>query len=301
MKHSSYITSKILFPTEWTDYELVDFGHGKKLERFGDYTFIRPDSQALAKPILQKKVWDNADGMFSASIDEEKGNWKLSSKVPKYWTINYGELKLRAIPTPFRHLGFFPEQSVHWNWCRNLIKSFEFKDKPKILNLFGYSGIASLDAALAGAAVTHVDASKKAISLAFENRNENKLEHLPIRFLVEDALNFVKREIRRNNKYDGIILDPPKYGRGPNGEKWKIEDDLLNLLELIQKLLSPNAIFVVLTSYAIRSSHMSLYYLLKSGLNLNHGTFSSGELGIKENNKQGRILSCANFARWQKA
>lgn len=301
MKHSSYITSKILFPTEWTDYELVDFGHGKKLERFGDYTFIRPDSQALAKPVLQKEIWDNADGMFSSAIDEEKGNWKLSSKVPKYWTINYGELKLRAIPTPFRHLGFFPEQSVHWNWCRNLIKSFEFKDKPKILNLFGYSGIASLDAALAGAAVTHVDASKKAISLAFENRNENKLEHLPIRFLVEDALNFVKREIRRNNKYDGIILDPPKYGRGPNGEKWKIEDDLLNLLELIQNLLSPNAIFVVLTSYAIRSSHMSLYYLLKSGLNLNHGAFSSGELGIKENNKQGRILSCANFARWQKA
>ena len=300
MKHSNSITSNILFPTEWIDYELIDFGHGKKLERFGDYTFIRPDSQALAKPILQKEIWDNADGMFSSSIDEEMGNWKLSKKVPKYWTINYGELKIRAIPTPFRHLGFFPEQSVHWKWCRNLIKSSELENKPKILNLFGYSGVASLDAALAGAAVTHVDASKKAINLAFENRNENELEHLPIRFLVEDALNFVKREIRRNNKYDGIILDPPKYGRGPNGEKWKIEDNLLNLLELIQKLLSPNAIFVVLTSYAIRSSHMSLYYLLKSGLNLNQGAFSSGELGIKENNKQGRILSCANFARWQK-
>ena len=300
MKHSNSITSNILFPTEWIDYELIDFGHGKKLERFGDYTFIRPDSQALAKPVLQKEIWDNADGMFSSAIDEEKGNWKLSKKVPKYWTINYGELKLKAIPTPFRHLGFFPEQSVHWKWCRNLIKSSELENKPKILNLFGYSGIASLDAALAGAAVTHVDASKKAINLAFENRNKNELEHLPIRFLVEDALNFVKREIRRNNKYDGIILDPPKYGRGPNGEKWKIEDDLLNLLELIQNLLSPNAIFVVLTSYAIRSSHMSLYYLLKSGLNLNHGAFSSGELGIKENNKKGRILSCANFARWQK-
>ena len=300
MKHSNYITSSILFPTEWIDYELIDFGHGKKLERFGDYTFIRPDSQALAKPVLQKEIWDNADGMFSSAIDEEKGNWKLSKKVPKYWTINYGELKLRAIPTPFRHLGFFPEQSVHWEWCRNLIKSSELENKPKILNLFGYSGIASLDAALAGAAVTHVDASKKAINLAFENRNKNELEHLPIRFLVEDALNFVKREIRRNNKYDGIILDPPKYGRGPNGEKWKIEDNLLNLLELIQKLLSHNAIFVVLTSYAIRSSHMSLYYLLKSGLNLNQGAFSSGELGIKENNKKGRILSCANFARWQK-
>ena len=300
MKHSNYITSNILFPTEWIDYELIDFGHGKKLERFGDYTFIRPDSQALAKPVLQKEIWDNADGMFSSAIDEEKGNWKLSKKVPKYWTINYGELKLKAIPTPFRHLGFFPEQSVHWKWCRNLIKSSELENKPKILNLFGYSGVASLDAALAGAAVTHIDASKKAINLAFENRNKNGLEHLPIRFLVEDALNFVKREIRRNNKYDGIILDPPKYGRGPNGEKWKIEDDLLNLLELIQKLLSPNAIFVVLTSYAIRSSHMSLYYLLKSSLNLNHGAFSSGEIGIKENNKKGRILSCANFARWQK-
>ena len=296
MKHSSYITSKILFPTEWTDYELVDFGHGKKLERFGDYTFIRPDSQALAKPVLQKKVWDNADGMFSSSIDEEKGNWKLSSKVPKYWTINYGELKLRAIPTPFRHLGFFPEQSVHWDWYRSLIKK---RRKPKVLNLFGYSGIASLDAAISGAEVTHVDASKKAINLAFENRNRNNLEELPIRFLVEDAVNFVKREIRRNNKYDGVILDPPKYGRGPNGEIWRIKEDLLNLMYLIKEILSENPLFLVLTSYAIRSSHISLYYLLESSLKINYGEYSSGELGIKDSSDRKRVLSCANFARWQ--
>ena len=181
-------------------------------------------------------------------------------------------------------------------WCRSLIQK---RDKPKVLNLFGYSGIASLDAALSGAEVTHVDASKKAINLAFENRNRNNLEKLPIRFLVEDAVNFVKREIRRNNKYDGIILDPPKYGRGPNGEIWRIEEDLLNLMYLIKELLTENPLFLVLTSYAIRSSHISLYYLLESSLKFNYGKYSSGELGIEDSSNKKRVLSCANFARWQ--
>ena len=215
MNNSNSISSNIFFPTEWKDYELIDFGYSKKLERFGNFTFVRPDSQAIAEPCLDKKIWERADGIFNSSSDEEKGSWKLSRNVSEFWDVKYNDIKIKTIPTPFRHLGFFPEQSVHWEWCRNIIEKNN-SNKIKVLNLFGYSGIASLDAALAGAEVTHVDASKKAINLAFENRNRNDLQELPIRFLVEDAVNFVKREIRRNNKYDGIILDPTKYGRGPN-------------------------------------------------------------------------------------
>ena len=296
MKKFNSITSNILSPVGWKDYELIDFGYGKKLERFGEYTFVRPDVQAMAEPMFNKKIWEQADGIFNSSSDEEKGSWKLSKKVPEFWDVNYNNIKIKAIPTPFRHLGFFPEQSVHWDWCRSLIKK---RGKPKVLNLFGYSGIASLDAAISGAEVTHVDASKKAINLAFENRNRNNLEELPIRFLVEDAVNFVKREIRRNNKYDGVILDPPKYGRGPNGEIWRIEEDLLNLMYLIKEILTENPLFLVLTSYAIRSSHISLYYLLESSLKINYGAYSSGELGIKDSSDRKRVLSCANFARWK--
>ena len=296
MKKFNSTVSNILSPVGWEDYELIDFGYGKKLERFGKYTFVRPDSQAMAEPIFSKKIWAKADGIFNSSNDEEKGSWKLSNKVPEFWDVNFNNIKIKTLPTPFRHLGFFPEQSVHWDWCRSLIQK---SDKPKVLNLFGYSGIASLDAALSGAEVTHVDASKKAINLAFENRNRNNLEKLPIRFLVEDAVNFVKREIRRNNKYDGIILDPPKYGRGPNGEIWRIEEDLLNLMYLIKELLTENPLFLVLTSYAIRSSHISLYYLLESSLKFNYGEYSSGELGIEDSSSKKRVLSCANFARWQ--
>ena len=296
MNNSNSISSNIFFPTEWKDYELIDFGYSKKLERFGNFTFVRPDSQAIAEPCLHKKIWERADGIFNFSNDEEKGSWKLSNKVPEFWDVNFNNIRIKTLPTPFRHLGFFPEQSVHWDWCRNLIQK---RDKPKVLNLFGYSGIASLDAALSGAEVTHVDASKKAINLAFENRNRNNLEKLPIRFLVEDAVNFVKREIRRNNKYDGIILDPPKYGRGPNGEVWRIEEDLLNLMYLIKEVLTANPLFLVLTSYAIRSSHISLYYLLESSLKFNYGEYSSGELGIEDSSNKKRVLSCANFARWQ--
>ena len=204
MNNSNSISSNIFFSTKWKDYELIDFGYSKKLERFGNFTFVRPDSQAIAEPCLDKKIWDLADGIFNSSSDEEKGSWKLSKNVSEFWDVKYNDIKIKTIPTPFRHLGFFPEQSVHWEWCRNIIAKNN-SNKIKVLNLFGYSGIASLDAALAGAEVTHVDASKKAINLAFENRNRNSLQELPIRFLVEDAVNFVKREIRRNNKYDAII------------------------------------------------------------------------------------------------
>ena len=298
MENINYLRSKIFFPTDWLDYELIDFGNNKKLERFGQYIFIRPDSQAICEPSQSNKVWSNADGEFSSENDGDKGNWKFYNEVPEFWDTKYKELNIKSLPTPFRHLGFFPEQSVHWNWCRNLINSSK-NNQPRVLNLFGYSGIASIDAAMAGASVTHIDASKKAINLAFENRNRNNLEVLPIRYLVEDAVSFVKKEIKRQKKYDGIILDPPKYGRGPNGEIWKIEENLFDLMFLIKQVLSENALFLVITSYAIRSSHISLYNLLKSSLKFDYGKFTSGELGIKESRKNGRVLSCANFARWE--
>ena len=176
MNNSNSISSNIFFPTEWKDYELIDFGYSKKLERFGNFTFVRPDSQAIAEPCLDKKIWDRADGIFNSSSDEEKGSWKLSKNVSEFWDVKYNNIKIKTIPTPFRHLGFFPEQSVHWEWCRNIIEKNN-SNKIKVLNLFGYSGIASLDAALAGAEVTHVDASKKAINLAFENRNRNSFSY----------------------------------------------------------------------------------------------------------------------------
>ena len=298
MENTNFLNSKIFFPTDWLDYELIDFGNNKKLERFGRYIFIRPDNQAICKPCQNRKFWENADGEFSSEINSDKGNWKFYNEIPEFWDIKYNKLNIKSLPTPFRHLGFFPEQSVHWEWCRNLIQSSQI-DQPRVLNLFGYSGIASLDAAIAGASVTHIDASKKAINLAFENRNRNNLETLPIRYLVEDAVSFVKKEINREKKYDGIILDPPKYGRGPNGEIWKIEENLLDLMLLIKEILSEKPLFLVITSYAIRSSHVSLYNLLKSSLNFDYGKYSSGELGIRESGKKRRVLSCANFARWE--
>mgnify|MGYP001200759788 CR=1 FL=1 len=292
--------SLILCPEDWEDYELIDFGSGKKLERFGNYLFIRPEPQAMFPPKLNANQWSKADGTFHTSNGEESGRWELSSKIKNTWPVHYDGMILNALPTPFRHLGFFPEQAVHWRWCSELIKNFKSSEKPKILNLFAYSGAASLHAAKAGAEVVHVDASKKAIKLAFENRKTSKLDQLPIRFLVDDAIGFVKREIRRGNKYDGIILDPPKYGRGPNGEKWQIENDLQILLKLISEILSNKAIFVVLTSYAIRASHLSLLNSLKSILFNHKGEFSSGELAIREKGNDQRMLGCANFARWKK-
>ena len=159
MENTNFLNSKIFFPTDWLDYELIDFGNNKKLERFGRYVFIRPDNPAICKPCLSRKFWEKADGEFSSENNSEKGNWKFYNEIPKFWDIKYNELNIKSLPTPFRHLGFFPEQSVHWKWCRDLIKSSKI-DQPRVLNLFGYSGIASLDAAIAGASVTHVDASK---------------------------------------------------------------------------------------------------------------------------------------------
>ena len=298
----------VIHPNNWTDYSLVDSGNGKKLEKFGPYTFSRPEPQAIWTPRLKTKVWENASGSFlrSSSLENEdpKGKWVIKSNIPDKWEMSFDSLKFFATPTPFRHLGFFPDQSPHWIWTAQKIKqfisAFNHNNHPKILNLFGYSGLASLHAASCGASVTHVDASKKAINFAFENRNLSSFQELPIKFITEDAVKFVNREIRRSNKYDGIILDPPKYGRGPNGEKWDLFKDLPLLLKYLSHILSNNPIFIILNSYAIRSSHISLHYGLSEVMKNYSGNVESGEISIVEDQVNPRQISTAIFARWEK-
>ena len=297
----------LLQTSQWSDYALLDSGDGDKLERFGPYIFSRPEPQAIWKKNLSSKVWNNTSGKFisSSSTDNDQivGKWSLEKNLPDKWEINFENLKFFATPTPFRHLGFFPDQSPHWLWAAEKIKLhqqlFSKKTPPKILNLFGYSGVASLHAAANGARVTHIDASKKAINFAFENRNLSSFENLPVKFITEDAVKFVQREIRRNNKYDAIILDPPKYGRGPNGEKWELFKDLPFLLNLIPQILSKKPLFIILNSYAIRASYLSLHYALKDVMQGFTGSVQSGELCITEEQKNPRQISTAIFARWE--
>ena len=301
------MNSILLSASRWNDYSLLDSGDGNKLERFGPYIFSRPEPQAIWKKNLSSKVWTNISGKFISSTstnnDEIVGKWSLEKNLPNKWEINFENLKFFATPTPFRHLGFFPDQSPHWLWAAKKIKLHQqlfYNQTPlKILNLFGYSGVASLHAAANGARVTHIDASKKAINFAFENRNLSSFENLPIKFITDDAVKFVQREIRRNNKYDAIILDPPKYGRGPNGEKWELFKDLPFLLNLIPQILSKKPLFIILNSYAIRASYLSLHYALKDVMQGFAGSVQSGELCITEEQKNPRQISTAIFARWE--
>ena len=300
----------ILTPEGWHDVHLLDSGHGRKLEQVGPYRFIRPEMQAIWPPALDETEWQKADGEFIASAankssDEDGGKWKLSPNLPPQWPVQYDGIGFMAMPTPFRHLGFFPEQSAHWQWCAERCRDFSRQHgrPPKVLNLFGYTGVASLHAAYNGAEVTHVDSSKKAIAQAFENRKQARLDDAPIRFITEDARSFVKREMRRERFYDGVILDPPKYGRGVKGEVWRMEEDISPLLADIASILSDEACFVVLTSYAIRSSFLSLHHLMAhhmaDRIGNSGGNVTSGELAVKETNPRHFRIGQAIFARWQ--
>ena len=305
-KAGSIPQPQLLAADDWQDYALLDSGDGQKLERFGSFTFVRPEPQAMWAPRLAAADWQTADGQFVASQgrgddDETAGGWTLSKDLPSQWQVSYDGLRFLARPTPFRHLGFFPEQAPHWNWCAELIKAFTARHRraPRILNLFAYSGVASLHAARAGAEVAHVDASRKAITQAFENRDEAGLDEAPIRFITEDAGRFVEREIRRGRSYDGILLDPPKYGRGPKGERWQIETDLVPLLRGCRSLLSDTPLFLLLTIYAIRASSQAAHYALADMMAGAGGSVSSGELVSIETADTPRVVSQANFARWQ--
>ena len=291
----------------WDDYRLLDSGNGQKLEEVAGMRFVRPESVALWSPHLAASEWHNPSGRFvsaaAASNSETGGKWHLTPQVPPRWAMGYDGLRFWASPTPFRHFGFFPEQSSHWHWCDNLIKHWHktHAKPPRLLNLFAYTGLASLYAARTGAQVTHIDASKKAITAAFANRDKAGMQDAAIRFIADDAQGFVARELRRGNRYDCIILDPPKYGRGSHGEIWRMETDLPALMPKLAQLLSDTPLFVVLTSYAIRASCLTLHHVLTDTLNQFDGRVTSGELALREDRYPGpgRILPQAIFARWQ--
>ncbi len=286
---------ELLSATDWVDYELLDSGDSLKLERFGKYKFIRPEYQAIWKPAFPHREWENVDAIFQASNEETGGKWKLYRSIESQWNMQYKYLSFFGRVTNSRHLGFFPEQATHWDWISEQIT--KCNHPVHILNLFGYTGLASIAAARAGARVTHVDASKKAIQYATENQQLSGLGDKSIRWIIDDALKFVKREERRQVKYDGIILDPPKFGRGPKGEIWEFFKMLPYLLQEVRPLLTTKPIFLVITAYAIRASALTLHYSIQEMMSGFKGSLSSGELVIHEKSA-GRILSMAIYSRW---
>jgi 23S rRNA (cytosine1962-C5)-methyltransferase len=301
-KESSQPDLVLLVSPDWTDYELLDSGGGAKLERYGPYTFVRPEHQAVWRRALPEARWKAAHAVFQATSEESGGHWQFIKPVESSWVMHYKGLSLRAQATSSRHMGLFPEQANHWDWIRSLIHSrLQMKQSPvRVLNLFGYTGAATLAASQAGASVVHVDASKKAIAWARENQALSGLAERPIRWLVDDVFKFVRREVRRQSRYEGIILDPPKFGRGPEGQVWEFFEMLPNLLEECRQLLSPQPLFVALTAYAIRASALSAFYGLQEMVAGLGGEITTGELALLERSA-GRVLSTAIFARWSRS
>jgi 23S rRNA (cytosine1962-C5)-methyltransferase len=306
----------LLSSPRWTDYELVDSGDGQKLERFGPYTFVRPEVQALWHKSLPAARWQAAHAVFQPSGEESGGHWQFLKKVPEKWEMKYpltpthlpeedrqgaGEIRFWAQTTPGRHLGVFPEGAAHWEWLVEKIKAKKQKTKNEtvnVLNLFGYTGLATLAAAAAGAKVTHVDASKKAVAWARENQVLSGLEACPVRWIVDDALKFVEREGRRGVRYDGILLDPPKFGRGPKGEVWEVYKSLPELLAACRGVLSDRPLFAVATVYAVKASALHIYYALEETMHGFEGRLDCGEL-ITQEAAGGRQISSAVFGRWE--
>ncbi|MES3031812.1 MAG: class I SAM-dependent methyltransferase [Patescibacteria group bacterium] len=290
---------------DFSDYELLDTGEGEKLERFGPYTFVRPYENAVWKKTLGEKEWNSADGKFWSSKVGAKAGWTYSKDGPwgnslkdrpLKWEMQYKGIKFFAWPTPFRHLGFFPEQASHWDLIETRLREATARQgKIKFLNLFGYTGVASLFALRAGADVTHLDASKQSLNSAKENEKLSELTGM--RVIEDDVIKFLEREAKRGNKYDAIIMDPPKFGRGPKGEVWKIEEMLPKLLSAVQKVLSDKPLFVILTSYAVDSSSLPLGYALGEMMSNFGGIVESGELCVLEKSNN-RMISLANTAVW---
>ncbi|WP_353216012.1 class I SAM-dependent methyltransferase [Sandarakinorhabdus sp.] len=283
-----------LITEPWADYGLIDSGHGRKLERYGRFRFIRPEPQAMWAPA--EAEW-KADGEFIGGSDEDGGGrWQLSSNVPERWALARpsadGPVDFWASNTPFRHLGFFPDMGGQWDWLQSRLRPGD-----RMLNMFGYTGVGSLVAARAGAHVTHVDASKKSVAAARENAALSGLAEAPVRWIVDDALKFLRREVRRGSKYHGLMFDPPKYGRGPDGEIWQLERDLPELVDLARQLLADDARFMVLTVYAIRMSALALHPLLAQAIGPRGGSIEVGDMAIREETR-GLLLPTAIFARW---
>ena len=275
----------------WDDWGLIDCGNGQKLERYGRFSVVRPEPQAMWAPA--RSDWD-PDATFVPGSDEEGGGrWVQHRTVPGYWELGRKQVRFAASLTPFRHLGFFPDMAPQWDWMR------ERADDADVLNLFGYTGVGSLLLSEAGARLVHVDASKKSVEQGKENAKLSGLDGRPIRWIVDDASKFTAREVRRARRYDGILLDPPKFGRGPEGEVWRLEENLAPLLADCRKLLDENSRFLVLTVYAVRMSALAIGELVKQTFADLGGTVEMGEMAVREE-ARGLLLPTAIFARWSR-
>jgi 23S rRNA (cytosine1962-C5)-methyltransferase len=281
---------QILSTPGWEDYELLDTGDGHRLERFGKYKLVRPDPQIIWRPRLANSEWQMADGIFT-----ENKKWQNKNNIPEKWLLQYEDLKFYCQLSPFKHTGVFPEQTLQWQFIKEKIKAEN--RQLNVLNLFAYTGIASLVAANAGAKVTHVDASRPTIAWAKENQLASKLENKPIRWILDDAIKFTEREMKRGVRYDAIIMDPPVYGHGPSGEKWSFNSSFPKLLDLCRQVLSDKPIFVLVNAYAISASALMLENCLKDFAKDLHGEITSGELALEEKVSK-RLLSTGIFSRW---
>ena len=283
---------RLMIGEGWGDFALIDSGHGRKLERYGDYRFIRPEPQAMWSPALDD--WQ-AHGEFVPGSDEDGGGrWQFMQSVPREgWPLARGEVTFTASCTPFRHLGFFPDMAPVWDWMGEMLA---LKAEASTLNLFGYTGVGTLSLSAHGP-VTHVDASKKSVAQARANAALSRMEQRPVRWIVDDAAKFAAREVRRGRRYDGIILDPPKFGRGPEGEVWRLEEHLPGLVADCRRLLDADSRFLFLTVYAVRMSSLALAGLLDEVFAGLPGRIEHGDLAVREDGA-GRLLPTAIFARW---
>ena len=283
----------VLAGTGWDDYGLVDSGHGRKLERYGDYRFVRPEPQAMWTPRLID--WD-AQGEFVPGSDEDGGGrWQYSGSVPREgWPLGWNDVRFTAQCTPFRHLGFFPDMAPVWDWMGERLSG---RSDAQTMNLFGYTGVGTLALSEYGP-VTHVDASKKSVAQARANAALSGMEQRPVRWIIDDAAKFTAREVRRGRRYDGIILDPPKFGRGPEGEVWRLEEHLPGLVADCRQLLDADSSFLFLTVYAVRMSSLAIAGLLDDVFADLPGRIEHGDLAVREEGEGGRLLPTAIFARW---
>ena len=288
---------------QWNDYEVIDCSKGEKLERWGDYLLVRPDPQVIWDTPKKEKGWRKMNGHYHRS-SKGGGEWEFF-QLPKEWTIQYSlpinkKLTFHLKPFSFKHTGLFPEQAANWNWFSQLIADAVSKGRQvKVLNLFAYTGGATLAAAAAGASVTHVDASKGMVTWAKENAISSGLKDAPIRWLVDDCVKFVEREIRRGNHYDAIIMDPPSYGRGPKGEIWKIEESVYPLIQLCNQILTDNPLFFLINSYTTGLQPAVLSYMISTVLGTANGTVTASEIGLPVSSN-GLVLPCGASGRWER-
>ncbi|HCE46812.1 MAG TPA: SAM-dependent methyltransferase [Lentisphaeria bacterium] len=284
-----------ILTSNWTEHELLDSGNRRKMERFGNHVLVRSEPKAWWKPSLSEDEWKKADATY-----DDSGRWTIGNRNPsREWLMKYGKITFQSRLTDMsKHVGIFPEQSPHWDWIIKKITESGRKDV-KMLNLFGYTGAATLAAASCGSGVTHVDASKPSVSWARKNQELSKMESAPVRWIIDDAVKFVRREIRRESRYDAVVLDPPSFGRGPDGEIWKAEESIAEFMDLCRQVLTDKPLFIILTMYNLEASSIMLGNIVKDTMKQNAGTVSFGELALKEKSS-GRLLPMSIYSRWEK-